>query len=462
MTLIQSISGIRGTVGGMSQSNLTPLEVVRYISAYGNWISEKTDKKIILLGRDARISGDLFKSLAAQTLIAQGFQVVDLDLTTTPTLAFNVTLHKAAGGIMVTASHNPIEWNALKFFNQKGEFISATEAEELFVVVNRAEFRFSDTHHLGKLTRDTAHFRRHIDAICELDLVNLSAIREKNFSVLVDVINSTGALVIPQLLKRLGVAQIKCVNAEPNGKFARRPEPIAENLVDFCNEVSRSSCDFGIVVDPDVDRLVFVCEDGTLFGEEYSLVAIADYVLKHKKGTAVSTLSSSDALRTVAKKYECPYVASPVGEVNVVKAMKDNQAVIGGEGSGGIIYPDLHYSRDALVGIALFLSHLSEVGRKVSELRATYPNYSMAKNQVTLLGQSPVAILTTLTEKYKQDNINTEDGLKVYFENQWVHFRKSNTEPILRIYTEALTLEKAQALAYKMKAQVQALMQESK
>lgn len=456
MSLIKSISGIRGTIGGKPGESLTPLDIVKFTAAYGAWIKahtiiQTTEAPKVIIGRDARISGSMVTRLVAATLQSVGIDVVDIGLSTTPTVELAVTAEKASGGIIITASHNPVQWNALKLLNHDGEFISAADGEEILSIAENETFDFVEVKKLGKYFTDDTYLQKHIDAILQLPLVNREAIAAKQFYIMVDAINSTGGVVVPMLLKALGVKKVTLLNGDPTGNFAHNPEPLPENLLQISGEIQRSRFDLGIVVDPDVDRLAFVCEDGSMFGEEYTLVAVADYVLKHKSGNTVSNLSSTRALRDVTEKAGGAYFASAVGEVNVVTAMKENEAVIGGEGNGGIIYPDLHFGRDALVGIALFLSHLAVSGHSISRLRSVYPNYYISKNKIELTPEIDVnEVLETIQKKYEKNPINTVDGVKIEFEKEWVHLRKSNTEPIIRIYSESATQATAEYLANKI------------
>ena len=449
MTLIKSISGIRGTIGGAQGENLTPIDAVMYGAAYGTWVKKQNDKKSyrVVVGRDARLSGNMIQQLVINTLIGLGIDVINLDLSTTPTVEMAVVMEKADGGIILTASHNPKQWNALKLLNAKGEFLDAAAGQEILDIAEGANMLFATVDNLGKVTRNDAYIDLHIDAILALDLVNVKAIKAANFKVVVDAVNSTGGIAIPLLLEALGVHPVKLF-CTPNGEFPHNPEPLKEHLGDLMQKVVSQGADFGIVVDPDVDRLAFVDEKGEMFGEEYTLVAVADYVLAHRPGNTVSNMSSSRALRDITNKHNGLYTASAVGEVNVVQMMKDTNAVIGGEGNGGIIYPELHYGRDSLVGVALFLSHLAEQKMTVSALRASYPSYYMSKQKISLTPQIDVdVILEKIKDRYKSQQINTIDGVKIDFESNWVHLRKSNTEPIIRIYTEAASQIKADELA---------------
>ncbi len=459
MTLIKSISGIRGTIGGSPEENLTPLDAVRFAAAYGTWLLEQNqNKKIkVVIGRDARLSGRMLQELVQNTLIGLGVDVIDAGLSTTPTIEMAVIFEQAQGGIILTASHNPKEWNALKLLNAKGEFISASDGATLLAMVEKEVFKFAEVDALGKCHIRNDFIEQHIQAILALPLVNVAAIQSAGFKVVVDAVNSTGGISIPPLLKAMGVEMVP-LYCEPSGHFPHNPEPLKEHLGDLCRTVSTEKADFGIAVDPDVDRLAFVDEKGQMFGEEYTLVACADYVLSKTVGNTVSNLSSTRALREVTEKHGGKYTAAAVGEVNVVAAMKAEKAVIGGEGNGGIIYPELHYGRDALVGIALFLSHLADCKQSVSDLRASYPSFFMSKNKVTLEeGMDVDGILEKIKDAYIDQNPSTIDGVKIDFEDQWVHLRKSNTEPIIRIYSEATSQAAADALAETVLNQIRAL-----
>ena len=452
MTLIKSISGIRGTIGGKVGEGLTPLDVVKFTAAYGTWLKrKKPENQLIILGRDARLSGDMVSKLVSGTLQGLGFNVIDLGLSTTPTVEVAVPVEKAAGGIILTASHNPIQWNALKLLNEKGEFISGQDGEDMLEIAENEDFDFVDVKKLGSYKTDDTWLQKHIDMILKLPLVDVEAIKNRNFKVIVDAVNSTGGIAVPMILEALGVTQITKLHCEPTGHFAHNPEPLPENLTDISKAIQKEKFDLGIVVDPDVDRLCFMCDDGSPFGEEYTLVAVADYVLQNQKGNSVSNLSSTRALRDVTEKAGGKYYASAVGEVNVVSLMKSSNAVIGGEGNGGIIYPELHYGRDALVGIALFLTHLAHYGKKISALRKGYPEYYISKNKIELTTDIDVdAILEAMKRKYSKNPINAIDGVKIEFDKEWVHLRKSNTEPIIRIYSESDSINKADALAKKL------------
>ena len=459
MTLIKSISGIRGTIGGEPQENLTPIDVVRFAVAYGAWLSKnnKEEKLKVVTGRDARISGKIVHDLVNATLMAMGIDIVDLDLSTTPTVEVAVVTEEAQGGIILTASHNPKEWNALKLLNHKGEFISAEAGAEILKIAEAEEFRFAGVNDLGRHTTDETALEKHIDQILKLDLVKTEAIKKQKFKVVVDGVHSTGGIAVPLLLEKLGVSCIP-LYCEPTGHFPHNPEPLKEHLGELCKRVITNNADLGIAVDPDVDRLVFVDEKGMLFGEEYTLVACADYVLEKRKGNTVSNLSSTRALKDVTLKHGGKYTAAAVGEVHVVATMKSENAVIGGEGNGGIILPELHYGRDALVGIALFLSLLSERNSSVSELKETYPKYFMSKNKVALSpGVDVDKILAQIAQKYQSEKPITVDGVKIDFEKEWVHLRKSNTEPIIRIYTEAQSQATADSLGHSFVKEITSL-----
>jgi phosphomannomutase len=449
MSLIKSISGFRGTIGGKPNDNLTPIDIVKFASAYGSWLINKAPgKKKVVVGRDGRISGEMVEALVEQSLLALGIDVIHLGLSTTPTVEMAVVFEKADGGIILTASHNPKQWNALKLLNEKGEFVSAAEGKTILTLAANEDFNYAEIDQLGKVIPDNHSLEKHIEAIVKNPLVDIAAISLSNFSVVVDAINSSGAFTVPALLKAIGVNNITILNAEMNGEFAHNPEPLKEHLTELCSTVLNKKAQLGIAVDPDVDRLCFVSEDGNLFGEEYTLVAVADYILKNKKGSTVSNLSSTRALRDVTEKHGCTYFASAVGEVNVVNKMKEQHAVIGGEGNGGIIVPDLHYGRDALIGIALFLTHLAKSKLTASALRASYPAYFMSKKKIDLAANTSLPnIFTALENKFKAFPINKEDGLKIDFDKEWVHLRTSNTEPIIRVYTEATTQESADQLA---------------
>lgn len=452
MTLIKSISGIRGTIGGGIDENLTPVDAVKFATAYGTWLlTRHPGKKLnVIVGRDARISGKMISSLVCNTLVGLGIDVTDLGLSTTPTVELAVTLEKADGGIIVTASHNPKQWNALKLLNERGEFLNETDGNTILKLAEENDYCFAEVDNLGSYNKKNGYIDKHIDEVLKLKLVDAELINKANFRVVVDAVNSTGGLAIPNLLDRLGVECVK-LYCDPTGEFPHNPEPLAEHLTEISQKVVKEKADLGIVVDPDVDRLAIVCEDGSMFGEEYTLVACADYVLGKTPGNTVSNLSSSRALKDVTLKHRGTYKASAVGEVNVVNLMKETKAVIGGEGNGGIIYPESHYGRDALVGIALFLTHLAETKRSCRELRETYPAYFMSKNKIVLTPDIHVDdLLKKIAAIYKKEQVNLTDGVKIDFKDEWVHLRKSNTEPIIRIYTESTTEEKANSLAEKM------------
>lgn len=439
MALIKSISGIRGTIGGKPGEGLSPLDVVKFTAAYGTWLlRQNSENKKVVIGRDGRISGEMVKNLVASTLVGLGIDVTDLGLSTTPTVEIAVTMEQAAGGIILTASHNPREWNALKLLNSQGEFISGEDGATVLEIAANEDFSFADVNKLGTYTTDDSYLQKHIDAVLNYPLVDVEAIKKRNFRIVVDAVNSTGAIFVPALLKALGVDEVTVLFGEVNGKFGHNPEPLPENLTALSNEVNKTQADFGIAVDPDVDRLCFVCEDGSMFGEEYTLVAVADYILKHRKGNTVSNLSSTQALKDVTLKNGGTYHPSAVGEVNVVRKMKEVNAVIGGEGNGGIIVPDFHYGRDALIGIGLFLSHMAATGKNMKAIRNSYPDYFISKNKIELdKGVDVKNIFELIKGKYKNQPINTEDGLKIEFDKDWVHLRTSNTEPIIRIYSES-------------------------
>ncbi|WP_314785888.1 phosphoglucosamine mutase [Segatella buccae] len=455
MTLIKSISGIRGTIGGRAGDTLNPLDIVKFTSAYATFIrrSGRSDSNKIVVGRDARISGIMVKNVVCGTLMGMGYDVINIGPATTPTTELAVRMSGAAGGIIITASHNPRHWNALKLLNHEGEFLTKDDGNEVLAIAEREDFEFADVDHLGSYTDDCTFDDRHIEAVLALRLVDVEAIRKAHFKVAVDAINSVGGIILPRLLDRLGV-EYTFLNGEPNGNFAHNPEPLEKNLGGIMAELQKGGYDMGIVVDPDVDRLAFIQEDGKMFGEEYTLVSVADYVLSHTPGNTVSNLSSTRALRDVTERHGGHYAAAAVGEVNVTTKMKEVGAVIGGEGNGGVIYPESHYGRDALVGIALFLSSLAHKGCKVSELRATYPNYFIAKNRIDLTPDTDVdAILVKVKEMFAADataQVNDIDGVKIDFPDKWVHLRKSNTEPIIRVYSEAATMDEADALGKKL------------
>ncbi len=449
MTLIKSISGIRGTIGGAPEDGLSPLAIVKFVSAYATFIRKNTKSKSnkIVVGRDARISGPMVKQVVIGTLTGMGFDVVDLDLATTPTTEFAVAQEKACGGIILTASHNPKQWNALKLLNERGEFLNAADGAEVLRLAEAEEFTYADVDHLGKVTVDLSYKQKHIESVLALDLVDVEAISKANFRVAIDCVNSVGGIVIPDLLYALGVKEIFKLHCAPHGNFSHNPEPLPEHLTEISVLMPQAKADVGFVVDPDVDRLAIICENGEMFGEEYTLVAVSDYVLSHTPGNTVSNLSSSRALRDVTRSYGQEYNAAAVGEVNVVTKMKETNAVIGGEGNGGVIYPASHYGRDALVGIALFLTHLAKKKMKVSELRATYPPYFISKQKVELTPEIDVdGILEKVKTQFAQYDITDIDGVKIDFPDKWVHLRKSNTEPIIRIYSEAHTMKEAEEL----------------
>ncbi|MDX2188368.1 MAG: phosphoglucosamine mutase [Bacteroidota bacterium] len=451
MTLIKSISGIRGTIGGIPGESLSPLDIVRFTAAFGTWIKQNSGIKKVVIGRDARPSGKMVSDIVTSTLCGLGIDVVDLGLSTTPTVEMAVTEEKAGGGIIITASHNPVQWNALKLLNQKGEFISAADGKTVLEIAQNDAYSFEEVSKLGKVREDNTYIRKHIDAILKLPLVNKQLITSANFSIAIDCVNSTGGIAIPMLLEALGVRKITKIYCEPDGHFPHNPEPLPENLGFISAEIENGDFDLGIVVDPDVDRLCFVCEDGTMFGEEYTLVSISDYVLSQTPGNTVSNLSSTRALRDVTEKRGGKYAAAAVGEVNVVTKMKEINAIIGGEGNGGIIYPELHYGRDALVGIALFLTHLAQTGKPISFIKAALPHYHISKNKIELNPDIDVKkVLEGMKLKYKNHPIDTEDGVKIEFDKEWVHLRSSNTEPIIRIYAESETMATADFLAQKI------------
>lgn len=460
MTLIKSISGIRGTIGGTVNQGLTPIDTVKFASAYGTWLkNQHPNKRLkVVIGRDARPSGKMVYDLVCSSLVGLGIDVINLGLSTTPTVEIAVPLENADGGIILTASHNPKQWNALKLLNQKGEFISADEGKTLLAIAEKASFNFVEVDDLGTETDDNTYLQKHIDAVLALPLVNVEAIKNSKFSVVIDAVNSTGGIFIPSLLEALGVAHITKLYCEPNGQFPHNPEPLPEHLTDLASKIKETKADIGFTVDPDVDRLAMVCEDGSMFGEEYTLVAVADYVLSQTPGATVSNLSSTRALRDVTEQRGEKYYASAVGEVNVVNLMKAQNAVIGGEGNGGVIYPESHYGRDALVGIALFLSHLALKKCSASALRDSFPKYGISKNKIQLTPQINVDdILEKIAEKYRNEEVDTTDGVKIYIEKEWVHLRKSNTEPIIRIYSESRSMDAANALAERFKSEIQGL-----
>jgi len=460
MALIKSISGIRGTIGGKSGDNLTPIDIVKFTAAYGTLLlrQDSTNKKIVL-GRDGRISGAMVKGLVMNTLNALGLDVLDVDLSTTPTVEMAVVFEKAAGGIILTASHNPKEWNALKLLNSKGEFINSEEGLKVLEIAAAEDFDFVPVNKLGNTSIDTGSLQKHIDAILAYELVDAAAIKKADFKIVIDAVNSTGATAVPAILKALGVKNITVLNGEVNGEFAHNPEPLPEHLTQLSSEVVKQNADLGIAVDPDVDRLCFVCEDGSMFGEEYTLVAVADYILSKRKGNTVSNMSSTRALKDVTIKHGGEYFPSAVGEVNVVNKMKAVNAVIGGEGNGGIIVPNLHYGRDALIGIALFLTHLAHAKKSIKQLRSTFPDYFISKNKIVLKdGLNTADIFEKIKTKYRNNPINTEDGLKIEFDNDWVHLRTSNTEPIIRIYAESNLETTANNIALRLIKDIKELM----
>lgn len=461
MTLIKSISGIRGTIGGRPNEGLSPLDIVKFTAAFGKLIQQNSGINKIVVGRDARISGEMVRNLVVGTLQSIGVDVIDLGLSTTPTVELAVPMEKAGGGIILTASHNPAEWNALKLLNEKGEFINDEQGKKVLEVAEKLDFDFSGVYDLGKVEINDTYLQKHIDEVLSLKLVDVDAIRKANFKIAVDAVNSTGGTFVPALLKALGVETVYELYCDPNGDFPHNPEPLAENLVDLSNLVVEKKADLGIAVDPDVDRLCFVMENGEMFGEEYTLVAVADFILEHTPGNTVSNLSSTRALRDVTEKHGGQYFAGAVGEVNVVNKMKEVNAVIGGEGNGGVIYPETHYGRDALAGIGLFLTHLAKKKISISELRASYPEYHMSKNKITLTPEMDIdMILSKVQEIYQNEDHSTIDGLKIDFANEWVHLRKSNTEPIIRVYSEAGTPEQAKLIAQKIIDDVTALIKE--
>lgn len=459
MALIKSISGIRGTIGGKQGTGLTPPDIVRFTTAYAAWVNSQGTGKKIVVGRDGRISGEIVRNLVVATLQSAGFDVLDVGLSTTPTVEMAVVMEKAAGGIILTASHNPKEWNALKLLNEHGEFISAEAGQWILDYAAQEEYNYAEIQKIGSVQTEDSYIDKHIAAILAHPLVDASLIKQKKFKIVVDAINSTGSLSVPPLLKALGVEDIIVINEEVTGNFAHNPEPLPEHLQELCHTVTRQNADLGIAVDPDVDRLCFVCEDGSLFGEEYTLVAVADYVLGHKKGNTVSNLSSTRALKDVTEKHGGIYTPSAVGEVNVVRKMKETQAVIGGEGNGGIIVPELHYGRDALIGIALFLTHLARTGKTAKNLRSTYPDYFISKNKIELTPEVNIPrLLEQIKEQYKKQPVSTEDGLRIEFENDWVHMRASNTEPIIRIYAESKNETTADNIAKRIMDDIRELM----
>ena len=461
MTLIKSISGIRGTIGGKVNDGLTPLDAVTFAAAYGTWLiqtNQNLEKLKVVIGRDARISGEMISDLVSSTLVGLGIDVVNLGLSTTPTVEIAVPLENAQGGIIITASHNPKQWNALKLLNEKGEFISGEEGNIVLTIAEQKAFNFADVDDLGRVTNDDTYLQKHIDAILALPIVNNQAIAAADFSIVVDAVNSTGGIFVPAMLKALGVNKITELYCDPTGHFPHNPEPLPEHLTDLSNKITEVGADVGFTVDPDVDRLAMVCEDGSMFGEEYTLVAVGDYVINKTPGASVSNLSSTRALRDITEEKGQSYFASAVGEVNVVNKMKAENAVIGGEGNGGIIYPELHYGRDSLVGIALFLSLLAEKKMKVSELRDSYPKYTISKNKIQLTPEIDVdAVLSAMAAKYINEEVDTTDGVKIYIGKEWVHLRKSNTEPIIRVYSESKSMDSANAFAERIIGEIREL-----
>ncbi len=451
MALIKSISGIRGTIGGKPAENLTPPDIVKFTAAFATWLNTQQGLKKIIIGRDGRMSGEMVNGLCANTLVACGFQVIDLGLTTTPTVEIAVQQEKAAGGIILTASHNPKEWNALKLLNKNGEFINSIDGEKVLALAEKEDFVFAPVDKMGAYTKDNSYLQKHIDAVVNYELVDVAAIKKSKYKIVVDAINSSGAIYIPALLKALGVKDVIVLNGEVNGKFAHNPEPLPAHLTNLSSEVKKQNASLGIAVDPDVDRLCFVCEDGNMFGEEYTLVAVADYILSKRKGNTVSNMSSTKALKEITHKHGGEYFPSAVGEVNVVNKMKEVHAVIGGEGNGGIIVPDFHYGRDALIGIGLFLTHLAHSQKSINQLRGMYPDYFISKNKIALETNVDVKeVFKKIKDKYKSHPINTEDGLKIEFDKDWVHLRTSNTEPIIRIYSESNFETTAENIAKKI------------
>lgn len=460
MTLIKSISGFRGTIGGKSGDTLNPLDIVKFVSSYATLRRQavKAGANKIVVGRDARISGPMVSKVVCGTLLGLGYDVVDIGLASTPTTELAVIMEKADGGIIITASHNPRQWNALKLLNEHGEFLDKDEAAEVVKVADIGDFSYADVDHLGKYKADSSYNQKHIDLVKSLELVDVEAIRKANFRVALDTVNSVGGVILPELLKQLGVETVNGLYLEPTGDFKHNPEPLEKNLGDIMSLMSKGGYDVGFVVDPDVDRLALIDERGKMYGEEYTLVTVADYILQNTPGNTVSNLSSTRALRDVTEKYGCKYTPSAVGEVNVVTKMKEVGAVIGGEGNGGVIYPAAHYGRDALVGIALLLTYFAKLGKRVSEIRNMYPHYEMAKNRIDLKeGSNPDAILAKMKEKYQGDNVTTIDGVKIDFEDKWVHLRKSNTEPIIRVYSEAHTAKEAQDLGERFVKEIEYL-----
>lgn len=461
MTLIKSISGIRGTIGGKVNDALTPLDAVKFASAYGTWLLQRNEgvKIKVVIGRDARISGKMVSDLVTASLVGLGIDVIDLGLSTTPTVEIAVPKEQAHGGIILTASHNPKQWNALKLLNELGEFISASDGQEVLTIAKNEAFEFAQVDELGAVKKDDTYLQKHIDAILDLPIINRTAIEEAGLAIVVDAVNSTGGIFVPAMIEALGVKNIIKLYCDPTGHFPHNPEPLPEHLTDLSDKIKETNADLGITVDPDVDRLALVCEDGSMFGEEYTLVAVADYVLSKTPGSTVSNLSSTRALRDVTEKYGQTYHASAVGEVNVVAKMKAENAVIGGEGNGGVIYPELHYGRDSLIGIALFLSLFAERKIKASELRDSYPKYIISKNKIQLTPDINVdLLLSKMAEKYAAEEVDTTDGVKIYIEKEWVHLRKSNTEPIIRIYSESKSLQAANELAEKIISEIKELL----
>lgn len=460
MTLIKSISGFRGTIGGKPGDTLNPLDIVKFVSSYATLRRQavKAGANKIVVGRDARISGPMVSKVVCGTLLGLGYDVVDIGLASTPTTELAVIMEKADGGIIITASHNPRQWNALKLLNEHGEFLDKDEAAEVVKVADIGDFSYADVDHLGKYKADSSYNQKHIDLVKSLELVDVEAIRKANFRVALDTVNSVGGVILPELLKQLGVETVNGLYLEPTGDFKHNPEPLEKNLGDIMSLMSKGGYDVGFIVDPDVDRLALIDERGKMYGEEYTLVTVADYILQNTSGNTVSNLSSTRALRDVTEKYGCKYTPSAVGEVNVVTKMKEVGAVIGGEGNGGVIYPAAHYGRDALVGIALLLTYFAKLGKRISEIRNMYPHYEMAKNRIDLKeGSNPDAILAKMKEKYQGDNVTTIDGVKIDFEDKWVHLRKSNTEPIIRVYSEAHTAKEAQDLGERFVKEIESL-----
>ncbi len=459
MTLIKSISGIRGTIGGKVDQGLTPIDAVKFAAAYGTWLKQRNPgtKMKVVIGRDARLSGAMISDLVSSTLVGLGIDVVNLGLSTTPTVEIAVPMENAQGGIILTASHNPKQWNALKLLNEKGEFISGKEGEALMEIAEQEAFDFAEVDDLGTVEENDTYLDKHIQAVLNLPLVDVSAIAQANFKIVVDAVNSTGGIFVPALLRDLGVKEIVELYCDPTGHFPHNPEPLPEHLTDLADKIKETGAHLGITVDPDVDRLAMVCEDGSMFGEEYTLVAVGDFVLQNTPGATVSNLSSTRALRDVTEAIGEKYYAAAVGEVNVVEKMKEVNAIIGGEGNGGIIYPESHYGRDALVGIALFLTHLAKTGKKASELRDSYPKYTISKNKIELTPEIDVdAVLQKMAAKYAHEEVDTTDGVKIYIANEWVHLRKSNTEPIIRIYSESSSEASANALAERIIEEIKA------